>query len=113
MMKCLLTVLFSIALLTDLDAQVSNEFNGKVSDETSNPVPGVVARLLNTNFTAVSDSAGNFKFIAVPQGNFELVLSKNGFAIAQASINIPSDQTITYTLKPSARELDAVIVTGQ
>ena len=113
MIKCLLVALLSIAGFAELSAQVSNDFHGRVSDESSNPIPGVIARLLNTNFSAISDEAGNFKFEGVPAGNFELVLSKSGFAITQTNINIPTSGPLNFSLKPSARELDAVIVTGQ
>ncbi|HSB93433.1 MAG TPA: TonB-dependent receptor, partial [Flavitalea sp.] len=113
MIKYLLTVLFCAAGFVNINAQVSHDFNGKVTDESSNPIPGVVARLLNTNFSSVSDQGGDFKLISVPAGDYELVLSKNGFAVTQTSISLPSEQTVNFSLKPSARELDAVVVTGQ
>lgn len=112
-MKRLLTVLMAMALFIDLEAQQTLQLKGNVTDELSNPIAGVDARILNTSLSATSGSDGSFEISNLPAGVYQLLLSKEGFALYQAAVTVPSDNVSTFRLRSSLKQLDEVVVTGQ
>src|SRR5262245_38901552 len=67
-------------------AQVSattGSINGKVSDATGGVLPGVTVTIASTNMqgtrTAVTDEGGDYRFPAVPPGDYKITYELGGF----------------------------------
>lgn len=81
---CLFTILLS-ALLAGAQTQITTgTIQGTVTDENGAVVPAanVEIKNLDTNFsrTATTDEAGRFVALALPPGNYEVTITKQGFA---------------------------------
>lgn len=75
-----LLVLFLISFSVSIFAQDKGIINGKVTDkETTNPVPEATVTVLNTDLKTVTDSRGNFQFINIPLGTYEIKVTCLGY----------------------------------
>lgn len=70
------------------------------------PLEGVKIVLEGTKFSKVTDSTGQFSFFDVPQGNYKLTASKEGFFPdeKQISVSIGMPVNVTLTLVPDNRQ---------
>jgi hypothetical protein len=76
---------------------------GKVLDPSGAVIPGAEVHLMNHQAgdadAATSDGAGNFHFLLLPPGSYELQVSKTGFAhLHLNNINVPVTETIRLEL---------------
>jgi len=79
MKKLVISTLFVMQVFFAF-AQTTTGITGKVVDaKTQKPLQNVVASLLNTNFTQLTDAAGKFTFSDVPQGNQLLQIKTQGY----------------------------------
>jgi hypothetical protein len=103
-------ILFLLALCdanpTRLSAQVAAAMSGSVTDEAGAAVSSatVTARNLETGTerTAVTDTAGRYRFAALLIGEYELAVKKEGFQQAlRAGLHLAVDQEaiVDFTLK--------------
>jgi hypothetical protein len=79
---------------------------GTVTDSTGAVVPGAAVTLENsvTNYrnSASTDETGTFKFTNVPQNNYQLTVSAQGFSIAKQVVQVHSAVPISLTIALAA-----------
>lgn len=116
MYKILLSMLLSVFLLGNLNAQ--NQFTGKVSDENNKPVYFATVVLFNQNDSAVvktatTDTKGKFRFSDFADGSYYTEVRFLAYeTFRQADMEFPRDQNIELSiqLKPLDTELETVEV---
>lgn len=98
-------------------AQTTGRIEGRVSGENGDPLPGVTVQIsspaLQGERIAVTDAGGNFRFVGLPVGTYNLRASLEGFGIVeQQNINVGLDRTVTLALTLSGQFGDEVTVSG-
>jgi len=101
-------VLLSCLMLPRLSAQTdTGTIAGTVTDSTGAVIPGATITATNPEngfkLTAVSDGVGEFKILAVPRGNYKVVITAKGFQSQSAAVTITvtTTQNIPFQLAPS------------
>ncbi len=100
----LLIALFSCAV-TD-HAQVAGTIKGQVVDPQGAVIAGAMLTLTSTELqgqkTAVADAAGNYVFLGLPPGTYQLEVKQTSFqTVAQSGVSLRAGQTLTLDLKLS------------
>ncbi|GAB2766313.1 TonB-dependent receptor [Rhabdobacter roseus] len=80
-----------------------------MTDETSNPLPGVSVVVKNTNVGTTSDTQGRFQ-ITVPSGSNVLTLSFIGYRSQEVTID--NQTSLTIQMQTSEEALEEVVVVG-
>jgi Ca-activated chloride channel homolog len=88
----------------------SKIITGRVTDESGNPVTGVLVVLKGTSVSTVTDSSGNYR-ITVQTGDGILVFSAFGYE--QAEENIGGRGVINIKIRSAAKEKGTEITAGQ
>ena len=103
-----LAMLLTCLLVPSLFAQTdTGAITGTATDATGAVVPGASVTATNTGtglkLTAVTGSAGEFKILAVPRGDYTVVVSAKGFAdqTANVTITVSTTQEVLFQLQPS------------
>jgi hypothetical protein len=99
-------------------AQVpSGRFEGKITDDQGNPLPGVVVEATSPSMvgkaSTVTDASGVFRLFAIPSGTYELTFSLQGFKkLVRKEIIMQLSQTIelNVTLEAAAIEETVTVV---
>ena len=87
--------------------------NGKILNvENNEPIAGANVFINNTSYKTVTNTEGKFEFLNLNIQRGELVINALGFKYDVVSINNKTEKNITVLLKPQAKELDAITVTG-
>ena len=89
---------------------------GKVLDSGSNPIPGVIIRIKDSQFTAISSVDGSYQIQNVPKGNFELLLSCMGYQEHSKKLVVDVEEAVVqlnFLLAESTTDLEGVVVQGQ
>jgi TonB-linked SusC/RagA family outer membrane protein len=101
---------------TEADAAVAKQtvrqfakINGKVTDDTNQPLPGVSVRLKGTTIATVTDINGNF-ILDAPTAEGTLVFTFIGFTAKEVPLN--GQTTVNTQLLPERTSLNEVIVVG-
>jgi hypothetical protein len=101
-----------------LQAQTdTGAISGTATDTTGGLIPGASVVATSTDnglkLTAETNSSGEFKILAVPRGNYSVVISAKGFQSESAAVTITvsSTQDVIFQLKP-AGSATTVEVTG-
>jgi TonB-linked SusC/RagA family outer membrane protein len=81
---------------------------------TNQPIPGAAVVLMETTMGSTTDSDGRFRISGVPAGTYRIRVSVIGYAEAEQSVTVASDQTATvsFSLIPQAVQLEAVVAIG-
>ncbi|WP_316821570.1 SusC/RagA family TonB-linked outer membrane protein [Pedobacter gandavensis] len=82
---------------------------GKVTDFSGNPIPGVTVKVKGTNLMKSTDSKGEYA-IEVPKPGEILVFSFIGYKIKEEKVG--NKTTLNVKLEQSVSELSSVVVTG-
>ncbi|SDH37335.1 TonB-linked outer membrane protein, SusC/RagA family [Mucilaginibacter gossypii] len=82
---------------------------GKVTDDNSQPLPGVSVRLKGTSTGTQTDLNGNYS-LNVPDGSVYLVFTYTGFEAQE--VNVDSRAVIDIKLKAKDNSLSEVVVVG-
>ncbi|WP_026916097.1 TonB-dependent receptor [Christiangramia portivictoriae] len=87
-----------------------NSLSGKISDQdTKEPVFSANVYFPALERGTMTDLDGNFTISDLPNGNFKMVISSIGYASYTQEVVLPS-QNLSIALKPSAIEMEEVIV---
>jgi iron complex outermembrane receptor protein len=114
MMKQLSFFSFFLFLSSIVFCQQSTSINGKVTDNKLNGIAGASVSVLNTNRTAITDSAGNFFLINIPEGDYIIEITAIGYAATDDKVKFAGkNQRLSIQLNAAATHLDAVVVTAQ
>lgn len=90
-------------------SRVKRQVSGKVSDENSQPLPGVSVVLKGTQTGTTTNAEGNFQ-LNVEADNAVLVLSFVGYVTKE--IPVGSQSTIEVSMAPEDQSLQEVVVVG-
>jgi hypothetical protein len=98
--------LISLCLLSALTAQAqfTGVIKGQVTDQSGARLPGAALTLagaqLHGQKTAVADAEGNFIFLGLAPGSYEIEVKQNGFQPGkQENIQLRAGQTLTLDLR--------------
>ncbi|RZK46284.1 MAG: TonB-dependent receptor, partial [Pedobacter sp.] len=106
-----LLTLAKLAVLGQSDFPI----NGKIVNQSEQPVRRAVVSVLNTNFQAVSDTGGNFRIAGLGAGRYVLRVNANGFAAVHKEFQTGNGTEVNLTIKLSdaSDQLDQVVVTAE
>jgi TonB family protein len=98
-----------------LVAQSPANVVGKVTAEAGIALIGADVAVNGTSFRATTDERGEFRFAAVPAGNFELRARRLGFRAEMIKLTVPEagTESVSITLPVATQELEPVHVRGQ
>lgn len=112
--------LFAVALLaaSAVVAQTTGRIEGTVTDKDGAPLPGATVTAtspaLQGTRVVTSGSAGEFRILALPPGDYALKAELDGFNIVEASnLSVGLDRTVTLTLQMTPAFGEAVTVTTE
>ena len=96
-------------------SQQSITIHGNINNDRSDPVRYASVYLLNTNFSAISDTSGGFTIKNIPEGNYTLVVSSVGYATIIQTIQLTQGGKTSFYLQltDASKQLDEVIVTAE
>ncbi len=112
----LLLVVSSFAI--SASAQFSSSLQGAVTDPSGALVPNAKITLTNTatrvTQETTSGAKGEYRFLSLAPGSYDVVSSATGFAAAKVSVSVQTDQTMNVDLKLAmAGQSQTVEVTEQ
>ncbi|MDD8028777.1 MAG: TonB-dependent receptor [Acidobacteriota bacterium] len=113
----LIVLLFVLSPLAFTQSRDTGAIVGKISDEEGNAIPGASLVLTSPNLmgsrTTVSDANGEFRFPALPPGDYALKAELTGFGtVVRESIRVTTTATlnINMVMKPAAMAEEITIV---
>lgn len=83
---------------------------GSVWDNTDTPVAGAKVSVVGTTFEALTDANGDFEISNVPQGDYELLVSKLGYKDAESAVTVSELKTVNVELDIEKRKEMALTV---
>ena len=104
----LIGVLWLLTVSTSM-GQTGTLFTGKVSDEKSQPLPGVTVLLKGTSNGTTTDATGTFR-LSVSGRNATLVVSYVGYVTQE--IPLTNQTAIDISLVPDNKTLNEIVVVG-
>jgi len=112
-------LIFLVSIAQAQVTQQSGRFEGRVSDDQGNPLPGVAVEATSPRLvgkaTTVTDTNGVFRLLALPSGVYQISFTLAGFKpVIRKDLVLQLGQTliINITMEPSAIE-EQVTVVGQ
>jgi outer membrane cobalamin receptor len=109
-------ILFPALLWVGLQtAFAQSSISGTVTDEASEPLPGVSVMLAGTTKGTVTSAEGKYYISNVAQGYHTMELSFLGYEKVERKINVQGKNNLTYNfiLKESVSELDEIVVSAK
>lgn len=107
-MKKIFTVVLLLAI-PSLYAQ--NSLSGTILDKnTSEPIVFANIYFPQLEKGGTSDEAGKFNILNLPTGTSKIIISIIGYETLSQNVSIPSNDSLTFTLNPSAIEMEEIIV---
>jgi len=111
--KLMLTILM-IALSVSLFG--AGKITGKVSDRsTNNPLPGANLYIESLATGVASDLDGNFMFLNIPAGSYEIVVTYIGYELKKLNVELSDKQVLVEDVELGHQTIKGqeVVVTGQ
>jgi hypothetical protein len=110
-----LSVLVATAAFTQ--TSTSGAIEGKVTDRSGAPLPGVTVELRSPNLqgsqTDVSDAHGRFRFGQLPPGTYSLNATLSGFStMRQSNLQVGLGRTLTLEVTLSQAVSETIVVSG-
>ena len=94
-------------------AQNKNSLTGKIIDKTTKKeIPFANIIIPDIHASTQSDSAGNFKFNAIPTASYEVQVSCIGYKSKSVFVSVNGEKNLNIELDNSNIELSDVVVTG-
>ncbi len=104
-------IFFLLFLAVNSSIYAQNNLQGTVTDLVSGePVIGATVYLPGLEKGEITDLDGRFIFKNLPTGNHKIVMSSVGFSTFSDEISIPFSGSFDISLKPSAIEMEEVII---
>ncbi|MGV3509309.1 MAG: SusC/RagA family TonB-linked outer membrane protein [Sphingobacteriaceae bacterium] len=107
-----------LCLWQTVNAQVKQfTISGKVNESLSQQeaIPGAVVRIVNTNFSTVTNATGNYSFnVNLNPGTYQISFSFIGFSTLTKRVELGTESNVVVNaaLSTDLVNLDEVIVTG-
>ena len=111
-------VLLSALATGPVLAQTTGDLDGSVSDQNGGPLPGAGVELKSPNLqgtrTAVSDSAGRYRFPALAPGVYAVTARLSGFSTAERTgLKVSLGATTTVNLQLTVSVKESLVVTAE
>lgn len=111
--KIILLSLFTASSIFAL-AQNLVIFKGIVQNTNGEAIQNVAIQLLNSNYTIISNTVGEFSFFNIPTGEYTIKLYALGYTTLNQKINVQSNkQTLIFKLNVTGNKLEEVIVSAE
>ena len=92
----------------------SQDVSGKISNIKSQPIPGALVHLLNTNDETITDTLGEYKFHNIAAGKYIVIASAPQYASVSEPILVEqASAVLDIQLALASEQLDAVVVTAE
>jgi len=106
--------LFTILLLSYSYLSAQTVLTGRVLDEKSTPIAGVLIKVENASLGAKTDANGQYKIIFPGGGNYTIVLSYIGYEKETIQVVLSENQTLekNLSLKSSNKKIKEVKIKG-
>ncbi|MCM3875697.1 MAG: TonB-dependent receptor [Thermoanaerobaculia bacterium] len=118
--RALLSVLFVVALSWGgaAPAQTTGDLDGTVLDQSGAPLPGVSVELkspqLQGSRTAVTDTAGRFRFPVLGPGVYSVTALLSGFAkVERSNLRVALGATTTVPISMTLSLKEEIVVTSE
>lgn len=105
-----LGIVLLLLVLTGFSSLAQEKLTGKVTDENNLPLPGVIIQQQNTQNKTSSDKDGRYAISLIAGGAKSLVFTYIGYQ--PLTIPYTGQTVISANLKPSASDLNEVVVVG-
>ncbi len=111
-LRCFATLLV-VAMPLALFAQ-SGTVAGRVTDQDGNALAGANVLVLGTNLGAATGVDGDYSMSSVPAGDYKVSATYIGYATESQDVSVLAGSVteINFALRPSAIDLNEVVVTG-
>jgi hypothetical protein len=98
--------------------QFNASIQGVVQDPSGAVVPKATVTLVNVGTqvtaTSASDNDGNFRFVSLPPGNYQITSDAPGFAKTTVTVTLETNQNLNVPIQVKvASATQAVVVTGE
>jgi len=103
------SLVFLFLAVTGFTSYAQTKVTGKVTDETNQPLPGVVVMQTNTQNKTSTDGSGVYVLTLQPGSAQTLTFSYIGY---NATTLTPAGGSLNISLKPSSQSLNDVVVVG-
>lgn len=103
------SLVFLFLAVTGFTSYAQTKVTGKVTDETNQPLPGVVVMQTNTQNKTSTDGSGVYVLTLQPGSAQTLTFSYIGYNATTLS---PAGGSLNISLKPSSQSLNDVVVVG-
>jgi len=91
---------------------LANDITGTIVDSESQPIPGAVIEIINTQYSAVADERGHFKLSNLPKGPVEFHITAPNFIHQSIDLTVlDRNTTLDVALKLSSLEVIDVYAT--
>jgi Carboxypeptidase regulatory-like domain len=96
-------------------AATTGTIDGVVSDTSLAPLSDAAVMIVGTEIRVVTSVNGRFRLVAVPAGQYVLLVRRIGFEATTAKINVAESDTlrVSFTLEPAVASLDPVKVAAK
>jgi iron complex outermembrane receptor protein len=110
----ILTIIISVLHLTAFTQQGTGNISGAVFTNEGKAAPAVSINIRHTNYSAVSDSNGNFIFTSIPAGNYVITTVSVNLQSQFKNVQVKQGENIVvkFLLNETQTELEEVSVTG-
>lgn len=105
-------LLVTACLITPLTLKAQNQLYGTVQSSGRTLLKGVEINIPDVKLSAVTDSLGRYNIKNIPNGNYLVEVVNYGYGTIIETISIKGSVEKEFLLKPSATQLDEVVVTG-
>ncbi|RYY32650.1 MAG: carboxypeptidase-like regulatory domain-containing protein, partial [Sphingobacteriaceae bacterium] len=114
-MKKLLLLLSVFVLTVSAYAQKTGVISGRITDPDGNfSLPGATVKLSEGNRYAVSNQTGDYEFLNIPAGTYQVEVSYIGYqAVTQPVVVEAGKNTVlNFSMGSGAETIDEVVVVG-
>ena len=115
-MKSISLVIIALFCSIIINAQTKGTISGWiVNKNTQNPIAGVTIKVLNTPFSTISDSLGNYRLNNIPTGQYQVVFTSLGsipYTLYNVVVSSGNETINTIELLPQEVTLKEVLIGG-
>jgi hypothetical protein len=94
-------------------AQFNSNVTGSVQDPAGAAVPSAAVALTNLGnqiaANASSDSQGNFRFVSLAPGSYQLTVTMKGFATTKTTFTLDTDQTLNIPVQLQVKSVESSV----
>jgi outer membrane receptor for ferrienterochelin and colicin len=106
-------ILLIVAITSIGAVQAQNKIKIHLKDAATNElIKGASAKIEETNLVFISDNDGNILIENLPNGDYTVSISMEGYTPHKTLFNVPNSTSIDITLESEAEEMEEIIVTS-